>query len=551
MNALGTYRAVAISATCGFLGCVAGPGREADRQRWSREFALSGAPLPICQRLSRREVAILTPAQAESVARIWNDVRAAAGRLAPIRDVDLRLVAASSAGAELDPPILCHLNGQTWIALSRDLVDLVLGRWGSESLMAFILSHELAHRLLHLERQDEDADPLSLELEADQTAAFLTVSAGYSARWLAERDWIYQLLEQWHRVPEAHRRQRRDALHRALLAIEEVETLHLLAKHAFFAGEAEVALDLLDRAHRLAEPSASVVLPEKLLEELKLARASVAMSLAAPLAPWMEWVEARDLPRLCRPIFPSHTALWERPGSRRSFDRSPLQLLFQARSDLKRVGESAENLLLVHSLWSCLHLYFGNIDGAREHSERASELAGDAPDSVREALAANAELINAYPALDFAEDPDEFASYDCEQLTARLPAHHGFDAGTGCPTDLRSERMQARLPFAGERGIISCVDGESVADRRVDIVDFIDPPLYFYSAKLDAAAGVLARGCDSASKRCGKFRLIGSSDRGERVYSGRCSIGVKLDVLIYQPPSSNALEISAVIGGVK
>jgi len=289
------------------------------------------------------------------------------------------------------------------------LVDLVFGEKKEsypEAFLAFVLAHELGHRINDLDAEGgllgkaERASAgtgFGVEEMADKRAAFLAAAAGYSMRTLAREEIVKSFLtvELGLRAWTADTRDQ--MLLSTLRSFDAYEGLYDVSVAMTMSGEREVAIRLLARADELIAGD-GVPLPE-----VKVLRAIALMNAAAPYAPWREGLAgltARDL--RCAPVFATHTALWEESeeGAVRSgIDQNELIARAKARlelaerliADAKPYGVSP---LIIESATGCIALYNGDTKKAKAAFEAAKKEAGKKPPAaLKEAFAQNKALL--------------------------------------------------------------------------------------------------------------------------------------------------------------
>lgn len=289
------------------------------------------------------------------------------------------------------------------------LIELVYGKKQyPEDFLAFVLGHELGHRINDLTvggsiAGDDERRPGSgehMEALADKRAAFFTSLAGFSTSKLASADIVTQFLEAEYRtIPRAILAQRKTALESTLKSFEAYEQLYEAGVALAFLQEKEAAERLLALADELIEDK-TIPLPE-----LKVLRAYVLMNNAAPAAPWVT-ERASLLPGIeslrCLPIFAAHTALAEdaRAGALRGS-----QDLDERKEAAKRRLKLAGKLLdqaeeyqgsgfVLHHARACLRHYLGEPEGALKELKQAQALmVKETPKAVKEASKHNQALM--------------------------------------------------------------------------------------------------------------------------------------------------------------
>ena len=274
----------------------------------------------------------------------------------------------------------------------------------SEGFLAFVMGHELGHRVNDLDIAGAltGAAPGKEHIEAlaDKRAAFYMALAGYSASELARADAVTAFLESEHRaIPRAVLEQRRAALLETLTRFDAYENLYTVGLALASSREEEAAERLLAMADELTQGQ-SVPLPE-----LKLLRAWALLHHAAADAPWLSGVsdalpEARAL--RCVPIFASYTSLSDEAQAsalRGNEDIKSRQEASIARLKLaQKLLDQAEDYLADPALLSharaCLTLYQGLPEQSARHLADAVQRAQPKPaTAITRAVAHNRALI--------------------------------------------------------------------------------------------------------------------------------------------------------------
>ncbi|MBA2663294.1 MAG: hypothetical protein H0U74_13485 [Bradymonadaceae bacterium] len=223
-----------------------------------------------------------------------------------------------SSGQPLAPMAHTCPGSPPTIYVTYTLAEKVFGeRSYPESFMAFVLGHELGHRLSHLTEDGESFAVLesndAREALADRRAAFLTTLAGYSTRDLAAQDVVdvflaNEVFVQQSDSSTAHRNQRREELVSALNKFSQFEHAYQLALTLSSTPLAEAEL-----VARIIEGLDAALDAEQIaLVEVKLVHSIVLMKIAAAHAPWMDnlgsAIPSAALLR-CQALLPGQTML--------------------------------------------------------------------------------------------------------------------------------------------------------------------------------------------------------------------------------------------------
>lgn len=441
-----------------------------------------------------------------------------------------------------------------------------------EDFLAFVIGHELGHRL-----NDLTVDGCQLaafqrpgqgkleEALADGRGAFFAAVAGYSTRAIASADLVTSFLDAEFAVRGKAAETRRDALLSAVSRMDDYEHLFQMGLAFAFGGSLEVANRLLAWADELTT-SAGVPLPE-----LSVLRALVLTMAAAPAAPAFAGSDARIGSLRCEPVFPAHSALWERPRKLRRSAGQPIEQLRLARRLLEAAEALGANDLVVDSGLGCVELYLGNMDAAARAFAQAEKRvpAGATGNAARDALGRNSAALAllAYartvplPALidgpgrqrwtaafakahpEAAESPrvaevlailptpgarleDEVVGPTCASGAPPIPlkAPSAFGSDGSCPT---GATRVASLPPDGATsgttsGFVACRRAEGSAVTHVRLPATTDPA---YGAESTVVSEIEARGTArslSAWSCACALTMRGASDQGGRLYMARC-----------------------------
>lgn len=287
----------------------------------------------------------------------------------------------------------------------HELLAAVYGPAGlGDGLLAFVLGHELGHRLDDFtidgcpaafsgvaDRQGE----LERERRADFRAAFYAARAGLDPRQLLRRDVVARFLESEFQVRKSDLDARRAALEDAVGWLDAFEATYQGALALSLAGEKGSAARLLAS---LDERLAARGVP---LPELAFAQALALLSDAATAAPWLDLLDRLPAPLeplACRPVHPSHAAFAEDPREGR-VRADPIRreaarkLLERARRLLDRAEDQGLSPLAVASARACTALGLGDTSAALSALDKAERRAARATTAVKATLAADRGLV--------------------------------------------------------------------------------------------------------------------------------------------------------------
>lgn len=345
---------------------------------------------------------------------IWSKVQAPFAAMTGRQTGLVILDESAKNGAEAEAPafkpagVTCP-GAPPVVYVTWPLIELVYGKKQyPEDFLAFVLGHELGHRINDLtvggsiagdgERRGGSGE--HMEALADKRAAFFTSLAGFSTSKLASADIVTQFLEAEYRsIPRAILAQRKAALESTLKSFEAYEQLYEAGVALAFLQEKEAAERLLALADELIEDK-TIPLPE-----LKVLRAYVLMNNAAPDSPWVA-PRASLLPGIeslrCLPIFAAHTALAEdaQAGALRGAQdlderqKAALQRLKLASKLLDQAEEYQGSGFVLHNARACLRHYLGEPEGALKELKQAQALmTKETPKVVKEAIKQNQALM--------------------------------------------------------------------------------------------------------------------------------------------------------------
>ncbi len=360
-------------------------------------------PVGLCAALSRTPRAPADHPQVARTVATWQRLYAPFLAMTD-RDTALAVLApdAQLGGKPIAPSAYICAGAPPTVYVPWSLVDLVASGAYPDDFMAFVLGHELGHRI-------NDITPDGCELQtfqrpgggrleeelADKRAAFFIAAAGFSTRRIASEDLVTRFLAAEYDVRPQDSASRKHMLLDALGQFDAWEHLYQLSLALALSTTGHAPARLLAWADE-AITRGGVPLPE-----VKLARALALMAAAAPHAPWRDRVRAPGLAGelRCGAIFPAHSAFAVAPPARRvraaglGFEQAE-QLLRQARRLLEEARDWGAPPLAVASAQACVSFYLGEPSDARRFHQAAARLAPRrAPRPVTQALADTAGLI--------------------------------------------------------------------------------------------------------------------------------------------------------------
>ena len=369
--------------------------------------------------------------------------------------------------------------------------------------------------------------------------------------------------------------------------MDDYEHLFQMGLAFAFGGSLEVANRLLGWADELTT-GAGVPLPE-----LSVLRALVLTMAAAPAAPVFAGSDARIGSLRCEPVFPAHSAQWERPHKLRRSAGQPDEQLRLARRLLEAADALGANDLVVDSGLGCVELYLGNIDAAARAFAQAERRlpAGAAGNSARDALGRNsaalallsyaratplpalidgparerwtaaftqihpdaarsarvAEMLAALPKPGARLD-DEVVGPTCAKGTAPLsmPAPPAFDSGSACPNG--ASRIASLPPDGTTSGItsgfVACRRADGTEVTHVRLPATTDPA---YGAESTVVSEVEAHGTarSLSARSCAcALTMRGAGAQGSRLYLACCkdASGAAAPALLLATTASGEVE---------
>jgi len=341
----------------------------------------------ICQDYEAAAMASLSDPMAARALGVWRRVAEPVEALTDRRTgvVLLAPEARMRDGRRFPPAAYICPGAPPVVYVPWSLVEQVYapGATYSEDFLAFMLGHELGHRLNDFtvdgcrlgafERPGRDEDEEQL---ADFRGAFFAAVAGFDTRTLATDAIVTRFLKaEFRTTPADLLAKRAQALTSALRYFDAYETLYQVGLALTLDGEAGSAVRLLDWADELVKAQ-GVPVPE-----ITLAHALALIADAAPDAPWLERVAAHDPPGAalaCRPVFPGHTALSQEPragpvrsdkGRRAAAKRS----LERAIRLLQRAQDLGASELATGTASACAHFLLGDPQEAQRLQTRAMQ----------------------------------------------------------------------------------------------------------------------------------------------------------------------------------
>jgi len=296
-----------------------------------------------------------------------------------------------------------------------------------EDFLAFVLAHELGHRVNDFTLDgcpaafDGAAAPSDAERRADFRGAFFAAVAGFDPRSLARAGTVPRFLETEFRVRRSDIKARTAALDQAFGWFDALEDVYQAGLALTLIGERGAAARFLGRLDERLDKD-SIPLPE-----VTLAHALALMSGASASAPWLDALDRLPAPLeplVCRTVHPSHSTfaddLFEgrlradparREAARRAIER--------ARRLIERASALGAAPLAVASAKACAALLANDASLAKSLSESARKAANRASPNVQQTLDGNVALARFSDWLDDFPAPLE-ASPERASWLARL-----------------------------------------------------------------------------------------------------------------------------------
>jgi hypothetical protein len=288
----------------------------------------------------------------------------------------------------------------------------VLDAAPSDDFLAFVLGHELGHRLddfdsggNELKGAADDVAGNAREARADARAAyFASVAGAYSVARLGSgtpvlrpEDVVERFLKTHFEYSSARQRETRKASLRAALdAFPAWEGLYQAGMQAALAGAYGAAERLLDWAEeRMSQ--AKVPMPEAYLAHAQV----LLLEVARDAKSLTSWSPLGQLDLVCRPVFASHTAYGPEGGLQSGLMGPEDDRREAAKAKVRRAQallDTAKQLRaapgLVAATRVCTAFYLGEKDSAQTaQAEAEKALLPGAPREVADAIAANGALV--------------------------------------------------------------------------------------------------------------------------------------------------------------
>lgn len=392
-----------------------------------------------CGILAKAPRADLNTAATQRAIEVWRRMEGPFAALSG-RETELVVLAAAArmseeAGAKALPPAAFICPGAPPTVYVPDTLLKLIAKGGKrgragkgypEDFLAFVLGHELAHRMNDL---TEDGCQLAAfqrpgkgqheEELADARSAFFMTNVGYSASKVANADMVTKFLEAEFELGRSESKGRRDSLLGALASFDTYEALYQAGLAVAMSGEMEAADRLLSWADELITAQ-GVPLPE-----LRVVRAITRINRAKTMAPWTSELGlsvAIDSLR-CTPLHPGHSGLWEEGGKtvRGPDIEQGRRLLREALQLLQEAARQGATLFTVSAARACAALYLGDASLASEAQGLAERSkAARAPASVTKALASNRALVDFLAYLKGNPAPADEESGDYQNWAAQL-----------------------------------------------------------------------------------------------------------------------------------
>lgn len=390
----------------------------------------------LCGVLEKAPRASLELASTQRAIEVWRKMEAPFAALSG-RETALTVLSADARIGEGDdakplPPaaFICPGAPPT-VYVPSTLLSLIADRGVAknkypEDFLAFVLGHELAHRM-------NDLTPDGCQLAAfqrpgkgqreeelaDSRSAFFMTNVGYSASKIATGDLVSKFLEAEFELGRKDSKGRRNSLLAALASFDGYEALYRAALMVAMTGEMEAADRLLSWADELLSQR-GVPLPE-----IRVLRAVARINRAAtmaPLAARLALPVAIDQLR-CTPLHPGHSGLWEKPAKRvRGPDielgRRLLKEALQMLSEAEALGATR---FTVEAARTCAAFYLGDASTAKAAQSSAEKLQPKrvaAP--VAKALANNRKLVDFLAYIEAKPTPEDEASKAFQDWAAAI-----------------------------------------------------------------------------------------------------------------------------------
>ena len=349
----------------------------------------------------------------------------------------------------LRPAMICSGATPT-VYISRRFVTEVLSGKSEypESFLAFVIGHELGHRLNDLDCDGKKRSFATSETLADKRAVFFASVAGYSVSELAGSDYVDRYLATETDASVSSRKERAHILHDTLKQYPLYEGLYQNALTLTLAGKFPQAADRLLRIadERMFEDA--IPMPE-----LGVLRAIVMMEDARPHAPWLEKMQefSADASNLrCAPVLAGRTMLehdiarnaklmGSGPSSSAQQKKRAIAQLREASRLLDDAEREGISPFITENLRACVDYYSGKPRDALGHLETArSHAPKDESKELSQTTRANETLLGFYDYLKDNPVP-EYAGKETERWVEGFRAK--YPKNTHAQLDAILERM--------------------------------------------------------------------------------------------------------------
>ncbi|MCC6619982.1 MAG: hypothetical protein IT385_01925 [Deltaproteobacteria bacterium] len=364
-------------------------------------------PARICQDYEAAPMASLADPKAAKALAVWSRVAEPVEALTDRRTglVLLSPEARMRDGRRFPPAAYICPGAPPVVYVPWSMVEQVYDGDYPEDFLAFVLGHELGHRLndftddgcklAAFERPGRDENEEQL---ADFRGAFFAAVAGFDTRKLARDEVVTRFLQDEFKLRAGEIATRATALTAALRYFDAYETLYQAGLALTLSGDAGSAVRLLDWADELVKAQ-GVPVPE-----ITVAHALALIADATPDAPWLDRLAGHDAPGAalaCRPVFPAHTALSQEPRAgpvrsdraRRAVAKRSLERALRL---LQRAQELGASALATGTATACAHFLLGDPDEALRLHTRAMQRGltrRTAAPAIAQALMANEALF--------------------------------------------------------------------------------------------------------------------------------------------------------------
>jgi hypothetical protein len=359
----------------------------------------------------------------EKATGVWNKVYSLAKAFSG-REVDFVVLAPKATypdGPEQRPfpPGAMIVTNPARVFVSYSLLEAVYkDKQYPEDFLAFVLGHELGHRIGDLDYDGKSIparnsssfagfSSSSREPIADKRGALFMTLAGYHPSQIASDDMVTHFFNA-HYTPEGIQapsedelKERRAALLHVLTNFESYEAMYQAGLLLSFSDDAEGSKRILGWLDELLSENAggknSAPLPE-----IKAVRAFALIHHASADAPVFSEMNLTEFHEKlgCEPVYPSHTSYWSETQRARQMNlmgagqKGATEDLEKALSLLEQAKGMGLSPILVESGIACANYYLGNRDNASKAQKLAeAALTKNTPASVQTRLAENGSLI--------------------------------------------------------------------------------------------------------------------------------------------------------------